>query len=232
MHLGSLIGTLRQSRRSIRTARNTAELMRSRLLVEALEDRTLLSAAAAAPPGTMAPAAHAQPHAQQPTTVSSLQAQLQNVANVINSSSTLVSDITNLQNQLSTIATESASAAQSQLSSLLTAIKNDLSLEVKMNKKLSLAAGFSVLENTKPPAGLKRTDTITQDRYVSLPIDTDPNHPAPLPMPCPLAPYKNHMAWTGCTHPPPTAQFRHPAQRAPAAIALPPLCIAIGPWSR
>jgi putative salt-induced outer membrane protein len=42
-----------------------------------------------------------------------------------------------------------------------TSIRNDLSLEVKMNRKLSLAAGFSVLENTKPPAGLKRTDTIT-----------------------------------------------------------------------
>jgi putative salt-induced outer membrane protein len=40
-------------------------------------------------------------------------------------------------------------------------IRNDLALEVKMNRKLSLAAGFSVLENTKPPAGLKRTDTIT-----------------------------------------------------------------------
>jgi putative salt-induced outer membrane protein len=42
-----------------------------------------------------------------------------------------------------------------------TSVRNDLSLEVKMNKKLSLAAGFSVLENTKPPAGLKQTDTIT-----------------------------------------------------------------------
>jgi putative salt-induced outer membrane protein len=42
-----------------------------------------------------------------------------------------------------------------------TSIRNDLSLEVKMNRKLSLAVGFSVLENTKPPEGLKRTDTIT-----------------------------------------------------------------------
>ncbi|MFL6603795.1 MAG: YdiY family protein [Steroidobacteraceae bacterium] len=42
-----------------------------------------------------------------------------------------------------------------------TSIRNDLSLEVKMNSKLSLAAGFSVLENTQPPAGLKHTDTIT-----------------------------------------------------------------------
>jgi putative salt-induced outer membrane protein len=42
-----------------------------------------------------------------------------------------------------------------------TSIRNDLALEVKMNRKLSLAVGFSVLENTKPPAGLKRTDTIT-----------------------------------------------------------------------
>jgi putative salt-induced outer membrane protein len=42
-----------------------------------------------------------------------------------------------------------------------TSIKNDLSLEVKMNRKLSLAAGYSVLHNTKPPNGSKRTDTIT-----------------------------------------------------------------------
>jgi putative salt-induced outer membrane protein len=42
-----------------------------------------------------------------------------------------------------------------------TSIRNDLSLEVKMNKKLSLAAGLSVLENTNPPVGLKQTDTIT-----------------------------------------------------------------------
>jgi putative salt-induced outer membrane protein len=42
-----------------------------------------------------------------------------------------------------------------------TSIKNDLALEVKMSKKLSLAAGFSVLENTNPPEGLKRIDTIT-----------------------------------------------------------------------
>jgi putative salt-induced outer membrane protein len=40
-----------------------------------------------------------------------------------------------------------------------TSIRNDLSLEVKMSKKLSLAAGYSVVDNTKPPAGLKRTDT-------------------------------------------------------------------------
>lgn len=42
-----------------------------------------------------------------------------------------------------------------------TSVKNDLALEVKMSKKLSLAAGFGVVENTKPPAGLKRTDTLT-----------------------------------------------------------------------
>jgi putative salt-induced outer membrane protein len=42
-----------------------------------------------------------------------------------------------------------------------TSIRNDLSLEVKMSKKLAIAAGYSVLHNTNPPAGLKRTDTIT-----------------------------------------------------------------------
>jgi putative salt-induced outer membrane protein len=42
-----------------------------------------------------------------------------------------------------------------------TSVRNDLALEVKMSKKLSLAAGFSVLENTNPPIGVKQTDTIT-----------------------------------------------------------------------
>jgi len=42
-----------------------------------------------------------------------------------------------------------------------TSIRNDLSLEVKMNSKLSLAAGLSVVDNTNPPAGLKRIDTLT-----------------------------------------------------------------------
>jgi putative salt-induced outer membrane protein len=49
----------------------------------------------------------------------------------------------------------------SELGSSNVSIRNDLSLEVKMNKKLSLAAGYSVLENTKPPGTTKRTDTIT-----------------------------------------------------------------------
>ena len=42
-----------------------------------------------------------------------------------------------------------------------TSIKNDLALEVKMAKKLALAAGYSVLHNTKPADDVKRTDTIT-----------------------------------------------------------------------
>ena len=41
-----------------------------------------------------------------------------------------------------------------------TSIKNDLALEVKMSKKLALAAGYSVLHNTKPADEVKRTDTI------------------------------------------------------------------------
>jgi len=40
-----------------------------------------------------------------------------------------------------------------------TSVRNDLSLEVKMSKKLSLAAGYSIQHNTSPPAGLKKTDT-------------------------------------------------------------------------
>jgi len=42
-----------------------------------------------------------------------------------------------------------------------TSIKNDLALEVKMNSRLALAAGYSVLHNTKPADAVKRTDTIT-----------------------------------------------------------------------
>jgi putative salt-induced outer membrane protein len=42
-----------------------------------------------------------------------------------------------------------------------TSLRDDLALEVKMSKKLSLAAGYGVRHNTKPPAGLKRTDTQT-----------------------------------------------------------------------
>lgn len=42
-----------------------------------------------------------------------------------------------------------------------TSLKNELALEVKMSKKLALAAGYNVLHNTKPADGVKRTDTIT-----------------------------------------------------------------------
>ena len=42
-----------------------------------------------------------------------------------------------------------------------TSIKNDLALEVKMSKKLALAAGYSILHNTKPADDVKRTDTTT-----------------------------------------------------------------------
>jgi putative salt-induced outer membrane protein len=42
-----------------------------------------------------------------------------------------------------------------------TSIRNDLSLEVKMNKKLSLATGYSVLHNTAPAVGVKKTNTTT-----------------------------------------------------------------------
>jgi putative salt-induced outer membrane protein len=42
-----------------------------------------------------------------------------------------------------------------------TSTKNQLALEVKMSKKLSLAAGYGITSNSKPPAGLKKTDTVT-----------------------------------------------------------------------
>jgi putative salt-induced outer membrane protein len=49
----------------------------------------------------------------------------------------------------------------SEIGSSNTSIRNDLALEVKMSKKLSLAAGYSVLENTTPAAGVKHVDQIT-----------------------------------------------------------------------
>lgn len=42
-----------------------------------------------------------------------------------------------------------------------TSLLNELALEVKMSKKLSLAAGFGVRRNSQPPAGLKQTDTVS-----------------------------------------------------------------------
>jgi putative salt-induced outer membrane protein len=42
-----------------------------------------------------------------------------------------------------------------------TSLENDLALEVKMSKKLALAAGFTLRDNTNPPAGLKKKDTAT-----------------------------------------------------------------------
>ncbi len=42
-----------------------------------------------------------------------------------------------------------------------TSTQNALALEVKMSRKLSLAAGYTVRNNSQPPAGLKRTDTLT-----------------------------------------------------------------------
>lgn len=42
-----------------------------------------------------------------------------------------------------------------------TFIENDLSLQVRMSKKLSLALAYTVRENTSPPPGLVKTDTLT-----------------------------------------------------------------------
>ena len=44
--------------------------------------------------------------------------------------------------------------------SLDTLITNALALTVKMSDKLALSVGYSIEENTKPPAGLKKLDTI------------------------------------------------------------------------
>jgi putative salt-induced outer membrane protein len=42
-----------------------------------------------------------------------------------------------------------------------TELQDDLALVVSMSKKLALSAGFTLLENTQPPAGLKKVSTLT-----------------------------------------------------------------------
>jgi putative salt-induced outer membrane protein len=42
-----------------------------------------------------------------------------------------------------------------------TLLTNYLGVEVKMSDRLALAAGYDVRTNTKPPAGKKKTDTVT-----------------------------------------------------------------------
>lgn len=42
-----------------------------------------------------------------------------------------------------------------------TSLQNDLALQVKMSKALALSVGYSIRDNTKPPAGLKKIDTLT-----------------------------------------------------------------------
>jgi putative salt-induced outer membrane protein len=42
-----------------------------------------------------------------------------------------------------------------------TSLENDLALVVNMSKKLALSAGFTFQENTEPPAGLKKVNTLT-----------------------------------------------------------------------
>jgi len=42
-----------------------------------------------------------------------------------------------------------------------TSLENDLALVVSMSKTLSISVGFTFLENTQPPAGLKKVNTLT-----------------------------------------------------------------------
>jgi putative salt-induced outer membrane protein len=42
-----------------------------------------------------------------------------------------------------------------------TSLENDLALVVSMSKKLALSAGFTFQDNTEPPAGLKKINTLT-----------------------------------------------------------------------
>ena len=41
-----------------------------------------------------------------------------------------------------------------------TSLENDLALVVNMSKKLALSAGLTYQENTQPPAGLKKVNTL------------------------------------------------------------------------
>jgi putative salt-induced outer membrane protein len=41
-----------------------------------------------------------------------------------------------------------------------TMVQNDLNLQVNMSKSLALTAGYQVIHNTSPPAGLVKTDTL------------------------------------------------------------------------
>ena len=42
-----------------------------------------------------------------------------------------------------------------------TSLENDLALVVNMSKTLAISAGFTYQENTQPPAGLQRVNTLT-----------------------------------------------------------------------
>jgi putative salt-induced outer membrane protein len=42
-----------------------------------------------------------------------------------------------------------------------TSLENDLAVVVSMSKKLALSAGFTIQENTEPPVGLKKVNTLT-----------------------------------------------------------------------
>jgi len=42
-----------------------------------------------------------------------------------------------------------------------TSLENDLALVVSMSKKLALSAGFTFQDNTSPPIGLKKINTLT-----------------------------------------------------------------------
>ena len=42
-----------------------------------------------------------------------------------------------------------------------TSLENDLAVVVSMSKKLALSAGFTYQENTEPPVGLKKVNTLT-----------------------------------------------------------------------
>ncbi len=45
--------------------------------------------------------------------------------------------------------------------SINTLVTNSLALTVKMSTKLALSLGYAIQDNTKPPAGLKKLDTLT-----------------------------------------------------------------------
>ena len=59
-----------------------------------------------------------------------------------------------------------------------TMVQNDLNLQVNMSKALAITAGYEVIHNTSPPAGLTKTDTLVTFN-LTYAFPTSPGAPPP-----------------------------------------------------